>query len=445
MNQTVIEELLWEKARDEITAVSPDFAHIIDDIAPSNELTFIKVRYPFGAKIVDNGVLNIPTERGNLRPVTDPQLPKFFRERLNYSLVPLGLIVKNSIEVYRELDDRVFSVASWAQGLDLGIWEHFGWTTPYSITAGARSLYMIPRVTLSSAHKKLKRDYNVTLPPPKRTCDHWKLFCQIANSPSFSDPWSCDVIYLSNTWIEKLRQYEHEKNGAWARLHHFLVHKNLQHSEYGRRRSIFEIIWELFSRTLSMKGLRPNPYVIDTLKHLTFIGTGGSPGSVPNTGTTILGPIPALQMVYIDSYGLKEYVPTIMQPQYLRADVSEPIYYSLQSPTLLESIPKSRNLTSIIDNVRDLKELAEHFLGEAFDEHLKIANTPINKIISRLQFELFHEAAYAYGTGILPSTEMPKKDPSLTYSPKLKAGGKFADTSPYLHGCVRISLKENSD
>ena len=153
------EELPWAAVRDSVIAVSPDFADIVDEISPDDDCNFIRVRYPFGAKIVTDGLLNLLTERGDVRPITDTRLPKHIREKLDYSLVPLGLVTQHSIEVYRELEDRVFSIAAWAKGLDIGIWEHFGWTTPYSITAGARSLYMVPRVTLTSAHKKLKRDF----------------------------------------------------------------------------------------------------------------------------------------------------------------------------------------------------------------------------------------------------------------------------------------------
>ncbi len=99
-----------------------------------------------------------------------------------------------------------------------------------------------------------------------------------------------------------------------------------------------------------------------------------------------------------------------MCPSYFSFEDPKPVYYSLQTPTLLESVPKSRNLTSIVDNVRELRELTKHFLAEAFDEHLKIANVSINEMISRLQFEFFHSEAYAYGEGIRPTKEMPEKD-----------------------------------
>ncbi|MBB72003.1 MAG: hypothetical protein CMF50_06345 [Legionellales bacterium] len=442
--QPFVEYLTWSKVRDEVGKICSKFVSIIDEINPADDLTLVKVRYPFGAKIISDGLLNLPTERGGMMPITDKRLPEELQRSLCYSPVPLGFIVKNSIEVYRELEDRVFSIASWGQGLDIGIWEHFGWTTPYSITAGARSLYIVPRVTLSTAHKKLKRDFNITLPPPKRAFDHWSLLKQIANSPNFSEPWFCEVIFLSQKWLNLLEKNKDANSSLWGRLHQYIVDKNVAHSEYGRRRSIFEIVWEIFSRSLTVKGLRPNPYVIDTLKHLAFVGTGGSPGSAPSTGSSIMGPISGLQSAYLNSYGLKDYIPTIMQPRYLRSDETKPVYYSLQSPTLLESVPKSRNLTSIVDNVRELKELTDHFLGEAFDEHLRIANIPLNEIISQLNFEFFHEDAYTYGKEIRPSHDMPENDPDLLYMPEKNDSLKFADTSPYLHGCVRIS-KISSD
>lgn len=441
-NQSLTEELKWEQVKKEVKNISSEFSNIIDNISPGNELSFIKVKYPFGSQIVNNGLLNLPTDQGKLRNITDTKLPSKIRSKLNYSLVPLGMIVKNGIEVYRELGDRVFSIANWGQGLDIGIWEHFGWTTPYNVTAGARSLYMVPRITLKSAHNRLKREYNVSLPPPQKAYDHWKLFKQIANSNNFPNPWFCEVIFLSNTWIEKLNKYKDKESGGWYKLHNYLINKNLQHSLYGRRRSIFEIVWELFSRSLNNEGMKSNPYVLDTLKHLAFVGTGGSPGSIPNTGSTELGPIPDLQTIYIDCYGLKEYVPTIMQPQYFSFEKNQPVYYSLQSPTLLESVPKSRNLTSIVDNARELRELANHFLDGAFEEHLKIANVSINEMIGKLQFDFFHEESYAYGSDIRPSNEMPINDPDLMYMPGELKGRKFADTSAYLHGCVRISSKE---
>ena len=252
-------------------------------------------------------------------------------------------------------------------------------------------------------------------------------------------------MFLSNKWVENLQKYGHkDDNSGWVKLQNYLLEKNLQHSLYGRKRSIFEIIWEIFSRSLTNKNLKPNSYVMDTLKHLVFIGTGGSPGSVPNTGKIDLAPIATIQKAYIEIYGLKDYIPTVMEPRYINEDEIHSVYYSLQSPTLLEAIPKSKKLPSIIENVRELNELINPFLSETFlecikKENIKIQYKSVDKMIENLRFEIFHEEPYAYGNSIRPSSEMPKADPGLIYSPIPDKNKKFADTSPYLHGCIRIS------
>lgn len=444
--QAYVEELTWAQARGQVKDVCQRFTAIVDEINPNKELTFFKIKYPYGSHIIHEGTLNVVTEAGQIVSIKDAAAPKTLKESLSYNSVPLGININNGIEVYRELSDRVFSIASWEKGLDLGIWEYMGWTTPYSVSAGARSVYMVPRISLTSGHKKLKREYGITLPAPKRSFDHWQLFSQIINSPAIdvNQRWHCEVMFLSKQWIENLEKYGHkDDNSGWVKLKNYLLEKNLQHSLYGRKRSIFEIVWETFSRSLTNKNLKSNPYVMDTLKHLVFVGTGGAPGSVPNTGQINLAPVAQIQKAYIESYGLKDYIPTVMEPRYINDGNIQSVYYSLQSPTLLESAPKSKNLVSIIDNARELKDLTEHFLSEAFDDYIKIENKSINKMIENLRFEVFHEEPYAYGQEIRPSNEMPKGDVGLIYSPIPDKNKKFADTSPYLHGCIRISSNKN--
>ncbi len=435
-----ITELTWEDCKDEIMQSCPQFAEIVEEISPNNDLPLIKVKYPFGAEIVKNGIGALPTQRGEILPITDTRLPEKMRKQLGYSLVPLGLVTKNHVEVYKELSNTIFSISFWGQGLQLGVWEYFDWTTPYSVSAGARSLYLLPKVTLSGGHKRLKRDYHVTLPPPKLMKDHWPIFKQIVNSPAFTEEWDCEIIYLTDKWLEKL-----ESNGPWLRLRNYLLERGWLHSEYARKKSIFDVIWQLFAKSLSERGLKPNPYVLDTLKHLAFIGTGVLPASRPANGSGSAGPIDGIQQVYLDCYGLKDYIPTIMEPANLSLLEKNSVYYSLQSPSMLESIPQLRNLSSIIDNMRELKELTDHFLGEAFDENLRVGQTKVINIIQKLSFEFFHEATYAYGADIRPTYEMPEGDSNLLYLPPGSYGQrKFPETSAFLRGCVRVSMTNSS-
>lgn len=437
-NEPYIRELTWAEARDDVHKVCAEITTIIDNINPGKDLTFISVKYPFGANIVHKGTANITSYDSSIIPITDSQLPAAIRNKLNYNLVPLGIVVKGGIEVFAETDSRIFCVAAWRQGFDIGIWEYFDWRTPYGVTAGARSLYLLPKVTLSQGHKQLKRKYDITCPPPKQSFDHWNVLKQIANSPKFKENWECEVLYLTKNWIEKFKL----DDPHWNKLHNYILQRGWAHSDYARKKSIFDIVWQSFSKSIHSKGVKANSYVIDTLKHLAFIGLGVLPASQPTIGSNILVPSNELQHIYAEIYGLNDYIPTIMQPGYLSFDnATRPVYYTLQTPTLLESVPQSRNMVSLIDNIRELKELADHFLVEAFDPHLKIKNISISKLINQLKFEFFHEESYAYGKDIRPSHEMPDKDPTLLYMSGNRGNRKFADKSPYLHGCVRISVK----
>lgn len=73
--QPLITETTWKQVRNEAKEVCPKFSDIIDAINPDDDLNFIKVRYPFGSKIIQDGVVNLPTETGGVMPITDTRLP----------------------------------------------------------------------------------------------------------------------------------------------------------------------------------------------------------------------------------------------------------------------------------------------------------------------------------------------------------------------------------
>ena len=226
--QSYVEKLTWKQAKKNITPICHKLAKIIDDINPDDKYALYKIRYPYGSLIINNGHLNVVTESGRAVSLNDPSVPKELPSDLSYSPVPLGVGINNGVEVFRELSDRVFSIASWEKGLDIGIWEHMGWTTPYNVSAGARSIYMIPKISLASGHKRLKRDYRITTPAPKQSFYHWKLFSQIANSPAIdiANRWHCEIIFFSKKWVEALEKNGQKDDGSgWSRLHNYLVAK----------------------------------------------------------------------------------------------------------------------------------------------------------------------------------------------------------------------------
>jgi len=432
-------ELTWDEAEEQITTACPTFAEIIKDINPNKDFTVFKAVYPFGAEMLKNMMFYLPDGHGDILPITDTRLPANAREKLSYINFPLGFVIKNNVEVYRATEDRIFSLGYFEnqQGdeLDLGVWEYFGWPTPYNVSAGARSLYMIPKISSVLSHKRLKKEFGISASVPKTFHDHWKVFKQLASSSNFPEKWGCEIIFLSKKWFDALKT-----NKSWSPLHGYLLQRGWNHCGYARSKTILDSAWEIFVRLLSKRGIKANSYVIDTLKHLVLIGQGDISASYPNRGNNEAGPIKTLQKIYVECYGLNEYAPTIMQPHHLGKYDQYPVYYSLNHPTLLESIPNSRKLTSNVENLRELKELLQHFLDREFVDLLNASSIPFTDIMRKLRFEFFHNEMYAYGKSIRPSSEMPLADKALIYNPVKNGSLRFADSSPFVHGCIRINF-----
>lgn len=427
----LIEELTWSEVRDKVAGTCKELCSIIDEISPNKEFTIFKVLYPFGTKILEKSSFFLPANDENDNNI---------RSKLAYSTIPLGIITKNTVELFFDIHRKIFSLALLGKGLEIGIWEHLGWANNYSMTSGARSLYMLPKISEALAHKQLKKRFGVIESPPKHLYDHWQVFSQIAKSDDFPTDWFCEILFLSDKWAEAIK-----KDGAWSKLALYISQKGWQHSSYGRKKAALGIVWEIFVKSLSNKDLKFDPYVVDTLKHIIYISTGAIPASTPSTGNDETGPLKAIQMIYEDpkGYGLEEYIATIMHPQYFSLNKPGPVYYSLQLPTLLESLPRTKKATSIIDNIRDLSELLDCFLNNDIKQwsNLTIGDAPLGNITKNLQVEYFHGDMFAYGDLIKSSLKMPELDQRLKYNPSNEKKRVFASNSSFLRGCVRISVK----
>ncbi|MDO8954667.1 MAG: hypothetical protein Q7V63_07450 [Gammaproteobacteria bacterium] len=433
-HELVIQELTWSDIREEAGLASPLLREIIDEIDPDASFKLYKAKYPFGAKILDNKEFYLPTNKGSM-PLSNKSIPEGLSKDLNYLLCPLGIITDKSIEIYADNEEKIFSLSlsNPAAGLELGIWEYFGWSTPYTVSSGARSLYMVPRISKAESHNKLRKYYDIKLLAPKCLYDHWAIFREIADSSRFEDKWHCSIIFLGRKWHQKLVS----KDKKWIRLLNLILTKGWEHSGIGRNKVIMDSAWEIIAQTLTRKGMKPNPYVIDTLKHLIFVALGNISGFAPAINDDA-GPVSGIQKAYTEIYGLKEYIPTIMQPKSFDLKSGKSVYYSLQTPTLLSSAPKTRNVTSNIEDIRELKEIMTYFLHQDFSG-IWINGQAFNDVIKQVHFNCFHTDTFAQGSGIRPTSEMPNNDQSLLHSSIKDEKRSFADNGSFLRGCIRIS------
>lgn len=432
----IIEELTWKEAIPYVSNGCSTLFSILSEIEPPKDLTLIKVRYPFGSIIIQDDVLHLPINQTSTVPITDSRIQSKWKNLLGYRSIPTGMITENSLEIYREMNNKVFSVAlSGANtGLEIGIVENFGSTAAYTVCSGARSLYMLPKISKTASHKRLKKEFGLTSPPPNKLFDHWNIFKELYASETFETEWNCELIFFTEKWIE---QIEKNNSAAWLKLKCYIRKKAWEHSELGRRKVILDVVWEQTADFLSKKSIKVDPYVVDTLKHLIYISLGGISGSRPVNGDDFAGPMNEIQKIYMDIYDLGDQTPTIMRPYSFSIEENKPVYYSMQTPMMLSSTPTFKNISSNIEAIRELIHIKSYVFEQNYG-NLKIDNIKFNDLIRKIQFNYFHSHTFSYGKDIRPTTEIADSDIDWLYNPK-RIKLKFADNGLYIRGCVKIS------
>lgn len=430
-------ECHWGDVRSSVQKYEPELCAIIDKLSPSKAYPIFKATYPFGAKIFENGIFRLPTKdkEKDTIAVTDSSIPVKLQRQLTYSDLPLGMVMDYGAEIYAELENGIFPVAYVKHGLHFGIWETFAPATPLTITAGARSMFMLPKISDAERYRRLN-NYGVGFSIPFTPFDQWKTFVKLANHKNFPEPWQCEVIFFSAPWMEKIK-----KDPAWSSFHFFVMQRLWSHTCYGHNKLMLDIAWDAFSNLLTKRRMKPNTYLIDTVKHLTFIAEGIIPAFAPAVDNQA-APIDGLLKIYLDEYGLETYAPSLMIPHHFSLNTpSDYVYYSLQVPTYLESIPQSRIPTSTRASMVELIDLMDMFLCELLHGNLKSSSTyNVHSKLNHVQFDCFHSDDILEH-GIYPSSDLPKEDKRLLYMPGERQKRKFCDKSTFARGCVRISNK----
>ncbi len=190
-------EYTWPQVRERILAADKEFTEIVDNWNPGKEFTFIELSYPFGAHLLDvnQGGFQVPLDNGSTVALQDDLVPKELQKKLGYSAFPLGVVIEGGIEIYHQLNDRVFSLAFFNKGFNLGVWEAFGPPAPYSAVAGARSLIMVPKITDSQHHRKLQMAFGLRQSVPRHLFDQWRVFTELAKHDP--KPWQVKVLFLN--------------------------------------------------------------------------------------------------------------------------------------------------------------------------------------------------------------------------------------------------------
>jgi hypothetical protein len=434
----LLEELSWDHARPLILKFNPELAGVIDKMTLSNKHTLFRARYPFGSHILKQGKLFIPNNHGKIVPIDDPSIPNKLRDNLEYSgSLPLGMLVYNTMESYIDISSRNVPFILMDPGKLFALWRVLDpshASTAWSLSAGAHSLLMVPKISDEIAHRRLVKEFYLDSSAPKQLGSHSQVFTELANHPNFPDHnWHIEVIFFPKIWIEKSNDLN------WIAFHDFLVTMAWNGGQFSRNKILYDLI---FSQSQVVKNLRPNPYLIDTIKHIIAIGMGAMPGFCFATDDTV-GPIASFEKVYNTIYGLK-YAPAIMRPyhfnMYLEGLIM--VYYSLNFPVAIETSPRSRKAPNVLQDLHDCSRIIQWFLADLTKGKYELENTPIFHLAERVQFDFLHSEEDKLNK-IITSSTIPNTDLLFQEVNKRNGNKPFCEISPFFRGCIRISTKHS--
>jgi hypothetical protein len=428
----VFQEVDWQAVRLEVKAKNPELANIIDEINPNKHYKLVKAVYSFGDLIVQNGLLYLPAQTGKLLPITDENIDKKIKEKLSYSPIPLVLLLDKSSEVFINESNRVIPLNVLNAGNLFGTFETLDFMfnqkshPVWNVSAGARSIFMLPRITEASGFKRLRAEYGLSSDTRlKYLADHWAVFAQIANCPNFNEQWRSQALIFPKEW------FANSQDPAWLKFQRYVFKQGWLQSQYNITKIDFGLLWQACIKAITGRNLKPVSYLSDTLKHLLAISMQSAPAFTPAGQSQLAAPINGLQQVFINTYLLKDYLPTILYPAMLNSHKNTVGYYSLALPTLLEGSPINKNLSTLMLDIKYIKLMIDTALRAIGHD---------NDFINKIQFNYFH-VEHDKLAEIQSSKIIPASDPAFLQETEYFNNRTFCATSPFWRGCIKIAIK----
>lgn len=440
MDKPSIKKISWKEARLKVKSVNPELFAIIEKLDPSPDYGLYDLHLPYGCECVKKGKAYLPDADGKMVSFDAPSLDNKLKDDLSYNVGsnPVSLVLKNTFEIFMEMSHYTIPFVLVPTGALFSTWVILDPVNNYQppflwdVCAGARSIFMLPRISVSPKFSRLKQEFNFESDLPVNLLEQGNIFKKIVNTSNFGENWNANLLYFGKKW------FTHLHDEKWAQFSSFLHDCAWKGSGYWRN----EFIWNLiFSMIQQLKHLRPNPYVADTVKHLLSMAIGAYPGFSPALDDQV-APIKRLQNIFRETYVLDEYPPIIMQPAYFSMKKeSHPVYYSLQYPTTFCFSPRSRKRLNKIADLDDIRYILKKYMQVINSGKLNLAHTPLEKIAELVEYDFFHGNPDSH-EHIVSSKKIFEEDPVFKKAFNNDLHLKFPYKSPFLMGCVRITKKK---
>ncbi len=435
-----LEQLAWHQVRQEVHAVNPELATIIDDISPGDDLPLFKAIYPYGSNILKRGVLQLHNSFNELVPWDSPTISSFVQKSLGYNFGtnPVSLLLAKTVEIFFVFDNKTIPLYGlMPPGSVFSTWKvlsvapSHGPAFLWNMTAGARSIVMLPPIAERAAHTKLCKQLRMNISKPETLLSQWQVFKEVINSDYSETHWSTEILLFGGQW------FEHLLDDRFSHFQRYLYYKAWEGSNHFRHQFIWDLI---FSLAQQQKHIKFDPYIINTVEHLLMISIGVMPGFGPAVNDNA-APVSKLQAVYREIYGLKKYAPIMFHlQQFDMNQADQHVYYSLGYPTTMRFSPRNTKITTRLNDLTSIKLAMQKYLQALSSSDYNIAHTQLSKLPQLVDYEYYHNTENNYN--IKPCQDILNNDKIL--KTLVDDEGRLATNSPFLQGSIQLLTSSKS-
>ncbi len=437
----------WKVIQPELSIVNPTLAKLISQLSIRRKLKFLIAHYQFGDPIEHQGQFFLPSTQGNI-PFQNGQASPKISHTLDYLWhgMPIAVVMSNTVETFIRLPTHIIPLRTWHTGdilssAQLFTRRSFPLHGAYSICAGTRSLFTLPKISHQLYNQRLQKYFDLkSVHCPKTFHQQWPLFHEIAHANNFRQNWHATLLFLPNILVEDI-----EKNSHALPLKHYLLEQNWKQSQFTQFHGTYDLIWSLFINQFEHGHY--HTHILETAKSIIKIALGILPGYAPCTDDS-MAPTGELIDTLIDIYKIRYYWPVFMTPSYL--STKHPVYYALHKPTCHYALPSSTNSKRTINELQHIQTIIE-----AFNRHIKLDlfpfslnNSMIAKTLEVVEFDYFHPNHPNSDNANIE--ELFAADPRFgeyitkKFPDHAKQKRQLPNVSLFFHGCIRIRHQQKS-
>lgn len=436
MNNAYTKELTWEQVRKEVKQINPELFAAIEKVSPDKTHTIYEASYPYGTEILQRAKFYLPNKAGKIVPIDDPSIDMKIQNALSYNMKsnPVMMSLDNALELFLPLGDHIIPFGNlYTKGRLFGAYRilnnlHCSHHAVFiwQMTAGARSVFMLAKISDAEKYKKLRKEFSLCIDKPRGFADHFELFREISEHSNFNKSWNVRVLLFSKSW------FEHLGSDTWMPFNNYLLQLVFNNTDYQRNIDFWNVAFPLI-----LGDMRPKPFAAGVAKQLLAVGSGAVSGFAAALDNSA-APISELQRVCVDIYGI-DYAPIIMQPTSFQLHKNyRPVYLPLKSYCTLACLSKSRERDNFSNDIYEIRQVLNAYIKGIIYGNFNLERTPFYEVAYKINFEYIHddmEANWTKKGAILPAFD-PTFIASTPYSKM-----KFPVNSSFFNGCVCISKK----